>query len=137
MFHDQCRSAWHKNKQVQKIAFFRLEFNKENGQFKQVQEITFCGFQFGKKKMGALCQVLAILGAAFTKKIVNAYDVYFGRCYLTNSQQAAFTLFKMLQIVPLIFTTVLKHRGHFVHFVDEKPVTQGRYLICRQVYHLY
>lgn len=35
MFHDQFKSVWHKNKQAQKIAFFRLEFNKENGQFKQ------------------------------------------------------------------------------------------------------
>lgn len=50
--------------------------------------------------------------------------------YLLSAYQVLFIVFQMLKILSLIFTTVLKVRGHWVHFEDKKSVAQGWYPTC-------
>ena len=41
---DQFKSRRHEDEHIWKRTFSRLEYDKENGQLKQVWEITFCSF---------------------------------------------------------------------------------------------
>ena len=54
-----------------KKTFSSLESDKENGQVKQVWEITFCSFQFSKKekkkKNGCFSLGFQLFGAVETK----------------------------------------------------------------------
>lgn len=54
----------------------------------------------------------------------NNEDGYINSYCFLSVYQVSFTVFEMLQILSLIFTTVLKGRGHFVPFAEERIVAQ-------------
>lgn len=54
----------------------------------------------------------------------NNEDGYINSYCFLSVYQVLFTVFEMLQILSLIFTTVLKGKGHFVPFAEESIVAQ-------------